>query len=45
MHRTESARFTLAFLFTVLCYPLTASAWNIPSHMITGAIAHRLLRW
>ena len=34
----------IILLFAILiCWSLDAFAWNIPTHMITGAIAHRLL--
>jgi len=29
---------------TVLTLPLPASAWNIPSHMLSGAIAYQVLQ-
>jgi hypothetical protein len=41
MNRLNAA---VAFLITVvITLPFDGFAWNIPTHMITGAIAHRLL--
>jgi hypothetical protein len=31
-------------IFAVLILPLHASAWNIPGHMLSGAMAYQVLR-
>jgi hypothetical protein len=35
---------TSLVLFTLVVLPLPASAWNIPGHMLSGAIAYQVLR-
>jgi S1/P1 Nuclease len=35
---------TSLVLFTLAVLPLPASAWNIPGHMLSGAIAYQLLQ-
>ena len=34
----------VAFFAIVILRPLDALAWNIPGHMLTGAIAYQILR-
>jgi hypothetical protein len=33
-----------SLVFLTLAVPLPASAWNIPGHMLSGAIAYQVLR-
>jgi len=35
---------TLLVLLTLAVIPLPASAWNIPGHMLSGAIAYQVLQ-
>ena len=34
----------LLLLLTLIALPLPASAWNIPGHMLSGAIAYQVLQ-
>src|SRR5215510_1538818 len=44
-HRwTTLSLLALLVLSTLVVLPLPASAWNIPSHMLSGAIAYHVLQ-
>jgi hypothetical protein len=34
----------IAFLLTLAVLPLPASAWNIPAHMLSGAIVYQVFQ-
>ncbi len=36
-------RLTVAAILSAAAVPLQVAAWNAPTHMVTGAIAYRLL--
>src|SRR5262245_52019391 len=38
------AKLVIPLIFSLLMVPLPASAWNIPGHMLSGAIAYQVLQ-
>ena len=41
---TQTSRIVSLVLLTLAVLPLPASAWNIPGHMLSGAIAYQILQ-